>query len=70
MSSYDHLCSQSVDDVQPEVDEADEAMTLFVACFIGFVADHVRATPEDIPEHAARLAILLRAVSHLTTTPV
>jgi fatty acid synthase subunit alpha, fungi type len=28
----------------------------------------VRAAPEDTPEHAARLAILLRAVSHFTTT--
>jgi fatty acid synthase subunit alpha len=28
----------------------------------------VRATPEDTPEHAARLAILLRAISHFTTT--
>jgi fatty acid synthase subunit alpha, fungi type len=68
MSSYDHLCSQPVDDVQPEVDEAGEAMTLFFARFVGFVADRVRATPEDIPEHAACLAILLRAVSHFTTT--
>jgi fatty acid synthase subunit alpha, fungi type len=28
----------------------------------------VRATPEDTPEHAARLAILLKAVSHFITT--
>jgi fatty acid synthase subunit alpha, fungi type len=28
----------------------------------------VRATLEDTPEHAARLAILLRAVSHFTAT--
>lgn len=28
----------------------------------------MRATPEDAPEHAARLAILLKAVSHFTTT--
>ena len=60
--------AQSVDDVQPEVDEAGEATTLFLARFIGFVADCVRATLEDTPEHAARLAILLRAVSHFTTT--
>ena len=56
--------AQSVDDVQPEVDEAGEATTLFFARFIGFVADRVRATLEDSPEHVARLAILLRAVSH------
>jgi fatty acid synthase subunit alpha len=45
-----------------------EATTLFFARFICFVADRVRATLEDTPEHAARLAILLRAVSHFTTT--
>ena len=28
----------------------------------------MRATPDDTPEHAARLAILLKAVSHFTTT--
>jgi malonyl CoA-acyl carrier protein transacylase len=28
----------------------------------------VRATPEDTPEHEARLAILLKAVSHFSTT--
>jgi hypothetical protein len=31
-----------------------------------FAADRVLATPEDTPEHAAR--ILIRAVSHFTTT--
>ena len=45
--------AQSVDDVQPEVDEAGEA-TFFFACFIGFAADRMRATPEDTPKHATR----------------
>ena len=60
--------TQSVDDAQAEIDEAGEATTLFFARFLGFVADRVRATPEDTPEHAARLAVLLKAVSHFTTT--
>ena len=60
--------TQSVDDAQTEIDEAGEATTLFFARFLAFVADRVRATPEDTPEHAARLAVLLKAVSHFTTT--
>ena len=56
--------AQSVDKAQPEVDEAGEAMTLFLAHFVGFVADRRRATLDDTPEHATRLAILLSAVSH------
>ncbi|KAI9439787.1 fatty acid synthase [Lactarius indigo] len=60
--------AQSIDDAQTEIDEAGEATTLFFARFLGFVADRVRATPEDAPEHAARLAVLLKAVSHFTTT--
>jgi fatty acid synthase subunit alpha, fungi type len=60
--------AQSVDDAQPELDEAGEATTLFFARFLSFVADRVRATSEDTPEHAARLAVLLKAVSHFTTT--
>jgi hypothetical protein len=43
-------------------------MTLFFTRFIDFVADRVRATREDTPEHAARLAIVIRAVSHFATT--
>ncbi len=60
--------AQSADDSQPELDEAGEATTLFLARFLAFVADRVRVTPEDTPEHAARLAVLLKAVSHFTTT--
>ncbi|KAF8271214.1 fatty acid synthase [Lactarius quietus] len=60
--------AQSVDDAQTELDEAGEATTLFFARFLGFVADRVRATPEDTPEHVARLAVLLKAVSHFTIT--
>ena len=64
----DFIHAQLVDDVQPKVDKAREAMTLLFACFIGFVANRVRATPEDTPEHTALLVILLRAVSHFTIT--
>jgi fatty acid synthase subunit alpha, fungi type len=60
--------AQSADDAQLTVDEAGEATTLLFARFLGFVADRVRATSEDAPEHAARLALLLAAVSHFTTT--
>lgn len=60
--------TQSADGAQPELDEAGEATTLFFARFLGFVADRVRSTPEETPEHAARLAVLLEAVSHFTTT--
>jgi fatty acid synthase subunit alpha, fungi type len=59
---------QSLDDVQPKVDEAGGAMTLFFVCLIGFIADCMHATSEDTPKHTACLAILLRAVSHFTTT--
>jgi fatty acid synthase subunit alpha len=48
--------------------EAGEATTLFFTRFVGFIAVRVRATPEDTPEHAARLVIPLRAVSHFTIT--
>ena len=64
----DFIHTQSVDDVQPEVDKAGEATTLLFARFIGFITDHVRATPEDTPKHVALLTILLRAISHFTTT--
>ena len=64
----DFIHTQSVDDVQPEVDEAGEATTLLFAHFIGFVTDHIRATPEDISEDTALLTILLRAISHFTAT--
>ncbi|KAI0264369.1 fatty acid synthase [Gloeopeniophorella convolvens] len=60
--------AQPVDEARTETDEAGEANTLFFARFLGFVADRVRATPEGTAEHAARLAVLLKAVSHFAST--
>ena len=60
--------AQPIDDDQLQVDEAGEATTTFFAHFISFVADRVRDTSEDTPEHAARLAILFKAISHFTAT--
>jgi fatty acid synthase subunit alpha, fungi type len=59
---------QSLGDVQTPVDDVEEATTVFFAHFLGFVAERVRDTPEDMPEHPARLAILLKTFSHFTTT--
>jgi fatty acid synthase subunit alpha, fungi type len=60
--------TQSLDDAPTSVDETGEATTVFFARFLGFVAEHVCAIPEDTPEHASRLAVLLKAVTHFTIT--